>query len=159
MAHFSAKEALTHIISVVLLIIIIRIVGRIFISVLFDIQWESFVKYIVQIYSSAFPLFLVCGIICGFLSGFARVYNLKDDVFFRDYIVIAFLGFLGSAIGDIIFLTLDYSKSYIQILPGDLPIIFIQLYQSIIYFASFFFIGSIICSVLLKYPNWRILKE
>jgi len=159
MTNFSAKEALTHIISVVLLIIIIRIVGRIIISLLFDVQWESFVTYIVQIYSSAVPLFLLCGIICGFLSGYARVYNLNDDIFFRDYIVIAFLGFLGSAIGDIIFLTLDYSKSYIQILPGDLPIIFIQLYQFIIYFASLFFIGSISCSILLKYPNWRILKE
>jgi hypothetical protein len=159
MAFISLKETARHISSVVLMIIIIRIVARIIITLWGNIQWESFVDYIIQIYSSAFILYLLCGLVLGFLSGYARVYDIKNDVFFKDYFILAFLGFLGSITGDFIYITLDYAKSYIQVLPGDLPLIISLLMLPMFFFAILFFIGTISCSILLKYPNWRIIKE
>ncbi len=159
MTIISLKETLRHISSVVLMIIIIRIIGRIIITLWGNIQWESFVTYITQMYSSAFFPYLLCGLVFGFLSGYARVYELQNDIFFKDYFILAFLGFLGSITGDLIYITLDYAKSYIQVLPGDLPLIINLLMLPMCFFAILFFIGTVSCSILLKYPNWRIIKE
>jgi hypothetical protein len=158
MAVISLKETLRHISSVVLVIIIIRITGRIVITLWGNVQWESFVTYITQMYSIAFFAYLSCGLAFGFLSGYARVYDIQNDIFIKDYFVLAFLGFLGSITGDLIYITLDYAKSYIQVLPGDLPIIISLLMIPMFFFAILFFIGTISCSILLKYPNWRTLK-
>ncbi|WP_287584214.1 hypothetical protein [Candidatus Borrarchaeum sp.] len=159
MAFISLKETLRHISSVVLMIIIIRIIGRIIITLWSNIQWESFITYITQMYSNAFLAYLLCGVVFGFLSGYARVYDIQDDIFFKDYFILALLGFLGSIIGDLIYITLDYAKSYIQVLPGDLPLIISLLMLPMCFFAILFFIGTVSCSILLKYPNWRIIKE
>ncbi|MFX1519452.1 MAG: hypothetical protein ACFFCD_05985 [Promethearchaeota archaeon] len=159
MVLISLKEALKHLASVILMIVIIRIIGRTIITLWGNIQWESFVTYITQIYSSVFFLYLTVGVIFGFLSGYARVYSLQGDMFFKDYIILAFLGFLGSIAGDLIYVTLDYAKSYIQVLPGDLSLIISLLILPMCFFAILFFIGSFSCSILLKYPNWRIIKE
>ena len=159
MVFIYLKEGLRHISSVVLIIIIIRTIGRIAITLWGNIQWESFVTYITQIYSSVFFLYLIGGVILGFISGYTRVYSLQGDVFFKDYFILAFLGFLGSITGDLIYVTLDYAKSYIQVLPGDLPLIISLLILPMCYFAILFFIGSFSCSILLKYPNWLISKE
>ncbi|MFX1465970.1 MAG: hypothetical protein ACFFA5_05810 [Promethearchaeota archaeon] len=159
MAINSLRETLRHVSSVVLLIIIIRIIGRIIITLWGNIQWESFVTYIIQIYSSAFFIYLLCGLVFGFISGYARVYDIQNNISFKDYFILAFLGFLGSIIGDLIYITLDYAKSYIQVLPSDLPLIFSLLMLPMCFFAMLFFIGTISCSILLKYPNWLIIKE
>ncbi len=159
MTFISLKEMVRHISSVVLMIIIIRIVTRIIITLWGNIQWESFVTYITQIYSNAFFVYLLCGLVFGFVSGYARVYDIQDNIFFKDYFILAFLGFLGSIAGDLIYVTLDYAKSYIQVLPGDLPLIISLLMLPMFIFAALFFIGTISCSILLKYPNWRIIKE
>jgi H+/Cl- antiporter ClcA len=159
MVLISLKDALRHISSVILMVLIIRIIGRIAITLWGTIQWESFVTYITQIYSSAFFLYLISGMIFGFLSGYARVYSLQGSVFFKDYFILAVLGFLGSIAGDLIYVTLDYTKSYIQVLPGDLPLIINLLILPMCFFAVLFFIGSFSCSILLKYPKWRIIKE
>ena len=158
MAVISLKETLRHISSVVLVIIIIRIIGRIVITLWGIVQWESFVTYITQMYSNAFFAYLLCGLAFGFLTGYARVYDIQNDIFIKDYFVLAFLGFLGSITGDLIYITLDYAKSYIQVLPGDLPIIISLLMIPMFFFAILFFIGTISCSILLKYPNWKIIK-
>ena len=159
MVFISLKETLRHISSVILMIIIIRIIGRILITLWGNIQWESFVTYITQMYSTAFFPYLLCGVVFGFLSGYARVYDIQSDVFFKDYFILAFLGFLGSIAGDLIYITLDYAKSYIQVLPGDLPLIISLLMLPVCSFAILFFIGTVSCSILLKYPNWRRIKE
>ncbi len=159
MTIISLKETLRHISSVVLMIIIIRVIGRIIITLWGNIQWESFVTYITQMYSNAFFAYLLCGVVFGFLSGYARVYDIQDDIFFKDYFILALLGFLGSITGDLIYITLDYAKSYIQVLPGELPLIISLLMLPMCFFAILFFIGTFSCSILLKYPNWRIIKE
>jgi len=159
MTIISLKETLRHISSVVLMIIIIRVIGRIIITLWGNIQWESFVTYITQMYSNAFFAYLLCGVVFGFLSGCARVYDIQDDIFFKDYFILALLGFLGSITGDLIYITLDYAKSYIQVLPGELPLIISLLMLPMCFFAILFFIGTFSCSILLKYPNWRIIKE
>ena len=159
MTIISLKETLRHISSVVLMIIIIRVIGRIIITLWGNIQWESFVTYITQMYSNAFFAYLLCGVVFGFLSGYARVYDIQDDIFFKDYFILALLGFLGSITGDLIYITLGYAKSYIQVLPGELPLIISLLMLPMCFFAILFFIGTFSCSILLKYPNWRIIKE